>query len=270
MLLLFKLSILKEYRNKYPTPFSWLGQIISELIMLTIYWYTAKAFLPNLQFLKGGVDYFSYIVIGESVLFIPSLLMTVFVRIFRSEVHQGTFEPTLLSAASLPKSWLIQALALVIVEGFRLVIVFLLAIGLFNLSISSFSIISSAILLQILAFPFFAGFGLFGASLMIVFGRGDRILALLTTGMTVLAGAYFPANVLPLRLHGLLHQISPMTKLLDSTRQLIQGEASSDLLIQSGLFLILSSLILSILGLAALRASIIYHRRRPQPLFFIS
>lgn len=270
MLLLFKLSILKEYRNKYPTPFSWLGQIISEITMLTIYWYTAKAFIPNLQFLKGGVDYFSYIVIGESVLFIPSLLMTVFVRIFRSEVYQGTFEPTLLSLASLSKSWLIQAFALVFVEGFRLVIVFLLAIGVFNLSISSFVIISSAILLQILAFPFFAGIGLFGASLMIVFGRGDRILALLTTGMTVLAGAYFPTNVLPVGLQSILNKISPMTILLDSTRHLIQGETSSELLIQSGLFLFLGSFIFSLLGLRALRASIIYHRRRSQPLFFIS
>lgn len=270
MFLLFKLSILKECRNKYPTKFSWLGQFVSELIMLTIYWYTAKAFLPNLQFLNGSVDYFSFIVIGESVLFIPSILMTAFVRIFRAEVHQGTFEPTLLSIGSLPKSWLIQALALVFVESFRLVIVFLLAIALFNLSLSTFAIISSAILLQILAFPFFAGLGLLGASLMIVFGRGDRILALLTTGMTVLAGAYFPANVLPQNLQGVLNKISPMTILLDSTRQLIQDQGSVDLLIQSGIFLTLGSLIFSILGLAALRFSILYHRRRSQPLLLIS
>ncbi len=270
MLLLCKLSILKEYRNKYPTKISWMGQIISELVMLTIYWYTAKAFLPNLQFLKSSVDYFSYIVVGESVLFIPSLLMTVFVRIFRSEVLQGTFEPTLLSTISLPGSWLIQAFAMVIVESFRLAIVFLLAIFLFNLSLPSVAAIFSALLLQLLAFPFFAGFGLLGAAMMIVFGRGDRILALLTTGMTVLAGAYFPANVLPEGLQALLQKISPMTILLDSTRHLIQGDASSDLLIQSAIFLFFGSLIFLMLGLGAIKASIIYHRRRPQPLFFVS
>lgn len=270
MLLLCKLSILKEYRNKYPTKLSWLGQVLSELVMLTIYWYTAKAFLPNLQVLKSGVDYFSYIVVGESVLFLPSLLMTAFVRIFRSEVQQGTFEPTLLSIFSLQRSWLIQALGLVIVEGSRLLIVFTIAIGLFNLSVSSLPTLLAVFFLQILALPFFAGLGLLGAAMMIILGRGDRILVLLTTGMTVLAGAYFPANVLPLGLQSILHQISPMTILLDSTRAIFQGESSFELLIQSASFLLIGSLIFSILGLAAIRASIIFHRRRSRPLFFVS
>ena len=62
--LLCRLSILKEYRHKYPSKISWVGQGISELILLIIYWYTAKAFIPNLQFLHPGTDYFSYIIIG--------------------------------------------------------------------------------------------------------------------------------------------------------------------------------------------------------------
>ena len=268
--LLCKLSISKEYRNKYPSLFSWMGQLISELALLTIYWYTAKAFVPNLHVLSAGTDYFSFVVVGESVLLAPSLMITSLARIFRSDIQQQTFEPTLLSSASLTTSWLVQSFGAMIVEGLRLLLVLILAITFFHFNIAPIPNLILVLVLQVLALPLFAGLGLVGVSVMMVLGRGERILPFLTTGMTVLAGAYFPIEVLPSIMQTYLRKISPMNILLESSREAIQFGWSSPQWLQSAIFLLFGSVVFLMLGILSVSLSTRYYRQRSQPILILS
>ena len=274
MFALLKISILKEYRNKYTNQFSWIGQVLTELALLSVYWYTAKAFVPNLQFLDAKTDYFSFLVVGETSLLLPSLLITGFARIFKSELQQGTLEPGLLASVSLSSSWLIQALALLIVESLRIFVVLALAFGLFHFQAVSFSSLAMILSLQMLSLPFFAGIGMISAALMMNFGRGDRLLPMLTTAMTVLAGAYFPPSVLPEKLQTGLQNLSPMSVLLGTTRELLKNDSSglpsTEIWWHSSGFLAGGSVMFLLIGIVSLQLSVKRYRNHSQPLLFLS
>ena len=270
LLLLCRLCVLKEYRNKYPSLLTWAGQLASEIILLTVYWYTAKSFVPNLGLSTGRVDYFTYIVVGETILFLPTLLITVFTRIFRAEIQQGTLEPTLVSSSSLASSWLAQAMGLSIVESLRIILVIALATLVFRISVVPFSSLLLIIILQIVAVPFFAGLGLIGASIMVFTGRGDRVIPMITTLMTVLAGAYFPPEVLPKSVYFWSTHLSPMSMLLETSREAIRLGWASPNWIQSAGLLAAYSLIFLALGFYMLNACARLYRRRPQPILVMT
>lgn len=267
MLQLFRISVLKEYRNKYPSKWTWLGQIISEMALLFVYWYTAKAFVPNLEVFKTPTNYFSFIVIGEMTLFLPALFMTAFARILRAEVQQGTLEPSFFTKSSLSISWLAQAFAIAFVESFRLIFVLLLALFFFEFKMLSASSFLKITLLQLLAMPVFAGIGLITASIVMAFGRGERLLPMLTTAMTVLAGAYFPTQVLPGALAQVLGILSPMNILLDASRNVVSHGSE---ITAPALSLLILGVFLFGLGIFALKLSLKHYRHRSQPLLFLS
>ncbi len=280
---LFELSFRKEFRNKYPRALSWFGQLTSELGLLSVYWFTAQAFVPNLHLLNPQMDYFSFIVIGEVTLFVPCILLTAFSRVFRSEVQQGTLDISLLSKSPLLVSWSAQVFGLLAAESFRLLLIFIFAFTLFGFRFLPAPNLALILCLQLAAWPFFAGVGMIGASVILVWGRGERLLPLLTTAMTVLAGAYFPPEVLPVFLQPWLAQLSPMNLLLQSTRslaqvELAQAEKASTFspsilypnLNSNFLFLLFFSFIFLTLGICTLHWSVRRYRHRSQPLLFLT
>ena len=204
--------------------FAYLFEIISILISLVIYYFTSKAFNSSVAsgLTSYGVDYFSYIVLGEVLLAIPLYFLEGPYRNLKTAVIEGTWETMI----SLPKS---PFKSLVYISTFdlprvvlRCFITLALAVVFFGLRISPMEFIQISFF-QILAIPFCFGFGLIACSLFILSGRGQAVIAYLTTLTAFLSGGFFPISVFPEWLREASYLISPFTFLLENSRLIIAG-----------------------------------------------
>lgn len=257
--------IRKEMKDKYPAVWTVAGEALAVLISLTIYRYTAKAFTP----VFAGTDYFSYLVTGELVLYLPLTLFSGLPTALRASVHDGTLEAMLALPIRPQTPTVFLALARLLRELTQVVLFFLTAALGFGYRPS----LSSAFLtlgLQVAALPAFFGLGLLGCAMLVRFGRGDSLLTYTGAVAGMMAGAFFPISVLPENVRNLSLAISPFSLLLETSRELMSGGAVTAAI--QGRFgsLLIWGVVLFPLGYWSLGESLKWVRRRGAPIFLYS
>jgi len=265
-LLLFRIFLKKDVLEAYPTKAVLATALGSTLMMLTIYWFTAKAFVPKLEILGSvGSDYFTFIVVGELALAIPATLITHCVQTFRSYCHTGTLEPMLVARTPFERILVLSAFSSVILALGTSLFTVLVATTIFRLDIN-LSHVGYAIVFQIVAYPIFLAIGLFSGAVFIYFGRGAGLISSFAGLVGVFAGVYFPTTVFPKQAHELLTLISPYNLLVNQTRNvLIEGWTS--VASQSLLLLFVGGLVFFPLAYYFLGISVEKHRKRGISLF---
>ncbi|MEQ1876251.1 MAG: ABC transporter permease [Bdellovibrionia bacterium] len=228
-----KLCIVNEFRDRYPGRLGPLGQLASELTLLTVYWFTAKAFQPTLT---GVGDYFSFIVVGELALALPNFLILGHSRAIRVLSQEGTLEPILVSPGRFSFKLTSVVLAGLLFEIARVLAVSAIAYFVFEVNLNH-SLWPAAFVLAF-SLPMFAGLGLLSAAVVLHFGRGERVLAAGVTAAAVLSGAYFPSEVLPQSVSQAMQFLSPFTLLIEGIRGAVnEGWASAKLISSIGFFI---------------------------------
>ena len=80
-------------------------------------------------------------------------------------------------------------------------------------------------LLQFVHVPIFLSLGFFAASIVLYFGRGEKVIQLIVSASYVLAGVYFPPDVFP-KVIKEVFSYSPFNTLIQSSRETLTGQAT--------------------------------------------
>ncbi len=242
-------SILKlERLDTYPSKWAFIGEFLGIFISVIIYYFTAKAFAPNLNsnmnFYK--MDYFSFVLIGELSLALPIYLMTNPAIRLRYFVNQRVLTTLLSYPISLLKIIILWVKSGAIAELTRVALHIFIALFFFDLSISLKGFLFSIAIL-IFTLPTFLGLGLIAASISMILGRGSNVINYLSTVSLFFAGAYFPVEVFPTFIQRFASTLSPF----NSTLYLIRNSYLNDFNIfnTSHLSIIASLLIWNFLAL---------------------
>jgi ABC-type multidrug transport system permease subunit len=217
---LFSFAFRKYLQDNFPGVPGAVADLFSTVVLLSIYWFTAKAFGDSLATPLFGIDgtYFEFILIGELTLALPQILCLQVARSLKAALIEGYLDQILISPRGSMAALSILALGALPYEALKVFLTAALAISFFQfqITIEEFLFFWA---LQVCFFPVFLGLGLIAAAIFLRLGRGIALLGQATVALEVLAGAYFPIAVLPERAQWISQSFSPFTFLLESCRQ---------------------------------------------------
>lgn len=214
---ILKLFLKRELREKFPSKISYFWQVFNELAGLFFIYYTARAFLPNTQLMKGlEIDYFSFIIVGEC--FFRPLLSFVFAFIKNMKESQiaGRLEHFQIARLKMWRIWTLESLPALCLEFMKVCCIFVIAISFFQLKIGH--LYFAVPLWMMLSVPLFTGLGLLSNRLVAVFRKGESFVYKLIQLAAILAGAYFPVSSLPAGLQKVA-AFFPLAPMMDSIRR---------------------------------------------------
>ena len=240
-----------------------LGECVASLMALAVYWFTSKAVGPALSF---SGDYFTFVVVGESALLIPLLLWSGIAASVRSGAADGTLELFLTLPVRAPGLLALQAAAMIPREALRVLTSWAIACAVFGIALPAVKLVD-ILLLQLFAAPLFLGLGLVAGAVLLRVGRGHGALAQAGTLGTVLAGAYFPLDVLPEAIRSLSLRLSPFTSLMETARLVLVSGWTPAVFTTIAAWLGAGAVVLC-LGWLAMELSLASVRRRGTPLVF--
>lgn len=167
----------------------------------------------------GGGDYFPFVLVGLALAGFQSVALTSITIAMQYGMYTGTLEAMLVTPTSL--STIVFSSVLYKFVSALLSILIYLAFGalLFGLPLGQADFLAAAVVLG-LALLAHLPLGIFSASFLLIFKRGDPITSLVGHLSALLAGVYFPLSVLP----GWLQTVSlflPFTHALEGLRQAV-------------------------------------------------
>lgn len=233
-MILFNLQklIRLELKNTYPKLSIGLIELTGLLFSLSLYYFTSQAFVPkqSAELNFYGMNYFSFVIIGELSLSLPCF----FLSHPALKLNELVVTQILFNLWSYPKQlWKILSnftLASSSLEFFRILVNFVLALVLFDLSLEIYQIFI-ILTLVLLCTPIFIGLGLISSALSIYLKKRGGVTAQLMTLSLFLAGAYFPLGVLPVFVKDLCLWLSPFNPLMQLIRETVSGQYSDDLVL---------------------------------------
>lgn len=217
------LSFLKiEAKYQFDSFYVLWGYFFGILLNLTVYYFTAKAFSPNLSlqnaFLSKG--YFEFIIIGELCLMIPQISISEGQEAFFRLKEAGVLGHLYFSRTGFIASLVNVYFSLIFFKLIFILCSLYFGILFFHLSLDSYTIIKF-ILIQVLSSLFFISFYLCNLSISILIGRRNNSFNQLVNVLSFFSGAYFPLEIFssPLLKNILSH--SPFALHVSITRSLI-------------------------------------------------
>lgn len=227
--------VLRDLRNALSYRFE-VMLIVTEVFFVSILFYflaqlvdlsaivdTSGANIPD--WLRG-TDFFGFILIGVAV----SSFLNVSLNGFASQVREaqmtGTFEALLVTPTSIPVIILSSTFGSFAFASLRVVLYLVIGSLLFDMHLS---LANLPVALLVLAFTVvvFCAVGIFSASFVMVFKRGDPVARLVTAVSLLFGGVYFPVEILPHEVQ-FLSKAVPITPSLSALRRLLlAGESPS-------------------------------------------
>jgi ABC-2 type transport system permease protein len=212
--------LVRDFVQEYSYRTNFVMQVAGVVASLTIWYFLGSFFtqFPQLVESLGGMDYFSYSVVGIAFLRYLSSLNSAFARKVRQEQVTGTLEAMLVSPNRIP-SLVLMSSAYEVLASSVWILAWLVLGHLFGAAFHLPALLPALILL-ILVMASFAGIGILSAGMIIYFKRGDPLTWLLSSGAALLGGVFFPASVLPYPLDS-LSRLIPITHAVEGFRQLV-------------------------------------------------
>jgi ABC-2 type transport system permease protein len=196
-------------------------QIISSLLPLFSFYFIAKLIptdhVSALQHYGG--NYFEFVLIGLGLANYLVTILRAFGNIVRRSQTSGVFEVTLSTKTSPQGIILYSAFYTLLTALLQLLILFWAAWALLGVSYARVDIVSSVVTL-LLAMTSFTALGILSATAIVILKRGDPIEFITGAATAILAGAYFPIDLLPDWLRA-LSKLLPITYALEAMRHAI-------------------------------------------------
>jgi len=194
-------SLEREWQvtRSYKLPF--VMSAVQLVASVATFYFLSKIIGPGVEHRYGGQlagGYFAFAVIGTSLLSIVSVMLTSFAARLRSDQTTGTLEALLMTPSpawlTVPAGAAYQLMFAALSAGLSIA----LAAGLFGLR---FSIrpVGLAALVVLLAGTFvgFAALGVAFTGFVMVFKRGQGVITMVVTGLSLFGGVLYPLGVLP-------------------------------------------------------------------------
>jgi ABC-2 type transport system permease protein len=212
------LLLFASYRTR---PFSIL---FSTAVSLTLFYYLSR--LVRSPAVGSPDDYYGFVVVGLIIFGVLTSTMSIPVATLRAELQAGTFERMVLSpfgAVRAIASLLIFPVVQALVLGTASLVFAGLVFGL-DLHWPSALLAPPVAVLGALAF---APFGLVMAAAVVLVKQTNAGATLVITGVTLLAGVYFPISLLPDWIRW-ASDVQPFTPAVDLLRNLLVGTPLRD------------------------------------------
>lgn len=199
------------------------SDIASLLVQVFMFYFIGLLIDPAALPSFGGdpTTYLEFVAIGIALGTFVQLALSQVAGAFREEQYQGTLEVLLLTPT---RTLTIQlgALAydLIYVPIRTALFLVIIAVG-FGLDFHLDGILP-AIVVLLVVIPFVWGLGVASAAAVIAFRRGEGVVGLFATLLTVASGAYFPLTVLPAWLQTAA-EANPFAIALESMRDAVLG-----------------------------------------------
>lgn len=228
-----KSSLKDEYAYRY----SLFIELFSTALSLVVYYFTTQAFADSFELTKG-IDYFSYVLFGEIVLEMPSY----FIEGTFTRVKRGFVEGTANTLLTLSNGNYLKTVHFFILRGLpkiylRILCLFVLGKLIFGFSIN-YMAMGQALILVLLYIPLYLGISYMGAGVIMMTGRGNALVGYISSILAIGAGIYFPLTVVPSEIATFFRLASPLTLILENSREFALGKTLFDLSFVSILHLI--------------------------------
>ncbi len=247
------LSLYTSYRMRFFTT------LFSVLVSMTLFYYVSR--LVNARSVGDADSYYGFVVIGLVIFAMLTSTLSLPIMTLRSELLAGTFERMVLSAFG-PVRCIMSLLLFPIALAFLTATLSLVYSALvFDLQVRW----PDALLglpIGLLAALAFAPFGLLMCAGVVVFKQTNAGAAFVVTGMSLLAGIYFPVTLLPDWISWASH-VQPFTPALDLLRHVMVGTPlGSDSPLGEVARLVGFAVVMLPVAVAALRGALRAARRR--------
>ena len=199
--------------------------VVDSLVSLVLFFYLGQLIdqteLSSESQLSAG--YFAYAIVGFALIDILRTGVTTFAAQLRDDQVTGTLEALLVTPS--PQSLVVLASASfdILKAILGSVVMIVLAVLFFGLDLSLDGPSAVALLVAIPAsFALFTALGIAVAGLTVMVKQTVTLVQFLMTGLSVLAGVYFPISVLPQPLETIA-ELLPFTWALDVFRDALLG-----------------------------------------------
>jgi ABC-2 type transport system permease protein len=245
--------IRRDFQTQASYRLDFIMRVAGMLISVSIFYFISQilgtAVSPYLK--RYDTDYFHFALLGIAFYPFIGLSTNSLSEATHEYQHTGTLEILFLSPMPFIATLLMSTLWRYC-WAFAEALFYLLAASLFFQAELNWSRMVSAVLVVLLTIFANAGFGLLNAGFVLVTKRTSPLARLLTLVTTLLAGVYYPVEVLPGWLRAFSH-VLPATYSLDALRRtMLQGASLTDVG-QALLALVGFALVLSPLGLVTFR-----------------
>ncbi len=239
------LRIARTYRSPF------ILDAVEALFAAAMFFYAARFVdSPELRAsLPQGSSYFAYALVGFVFFDYLSAAMETFDQTLMEARDTGTLEPLLVTQVSLPVVLAGSALYPFASTTLRIVVYLVWGTLLFGFPLAAANWISvvTVILATLLAF---SALGIFSASYLLLFKRGNPVKWLILGISSVVGGMLFPVNILPDWLQVIAH-LNPITYALDAMRAALLDGASLAVIWRPLLVLLFSAAVLLPLSMVA-------------------
>jgi len=181
-------KVFSSYRTRLVSTF------ISTTVGVTVFYYVSR--LVSGSAFPTPDDYFGYVVVGIVILEVLTSTFTAPIATLRAELMTGTFERMVVSPFG-PVASIASMILFPLTLGVAVGMVTLgVAAVLFELHMH-WATVPLAIPVAALAALAFATFGLLLAAAVVTFKQTNAGAAFIVTGLSLVAGLYFPVSLLP-------------------------------------------------------------------------
>jgi ABC-2 type transport system permease protein len=243
--------IFASYRQRF------VATLFATLVSVTLFYYVSR--LVSSPKVGSPDKYYGFVVVGLVIFEVLTSTLSLPVATLRAELQAGTFERMVLSAFGPVRSiasLLIFPLLLALVTG----LLTLTYAGLFFGLHLHWSTVPAALPVAVLGAAAFAPFGLLMTAAVVLFKQTNAGATFFVTGVTLLAGVYFPVTLLPHWIQW-ASDVQPFTPAVDLLRNTLVGTPLRDSLGLELLRLVGFTAVLLPLSLLALRRAVARARR---------
>lgn len=183
------------------------------------YYFVAKLFgAAAAPFLSAyGGDYFAFVLIGVAFAAYQNVGLNSFSQSLRQEQFLNTLEPLLATPVSTPQFLVGSSLWDFLYATLRVALYLAVGAGFFGFHLGRANLAPALAVLG-LTLAAFMGLGVFAASFIMLFKRGNPVTWILESTSNLLGGVYFPLAALPLGLKKAALFV-PMTHSLEGLRR---------------------------------------------------
>lgn len=177
---------------------------------------------------RFGTDYFSFVLIGVAAAGFLQTGLTGFAERLRTGMTEGSLEMTF--SCPIQPIWVLvlPCIWAFIFEALKAALVVVFGVLVFGAVLDRANLLACAVVL-LFTMTSYSVFGILSASLIMILKRGDVVNMAFGAASSLIAGAYFPTDLLPNWL-GAIAKILPMTYSYDALRKtLLLGKSLSEI-----------------------------------------
>ncbi|MGO9969712.1 MAG: ABC transporter permease [Bryobacteraceae bacterium] len=210
--------ILRDFRIESGYKASFVMRVVESMTLLVFFYFLSGLITSHSSPMLGryGNRYFPFVIIGFSFARYFDLTLRMFSDSIRLAQVTGCLEAMLSSQTGCVPLVLMSSLYSLISGAVQLLVILVAAVCLFGVDLSRMNV-AATLLVVVLSITTFVAFGVLSAAAIVWLKKGDPITWILGSFGSIIGGAYFPVDLMPVWMQKIALLI-PISYSLDALR----------------------------------------------------